>query len=83
VCLSLKLLVLVHKLDFFIPLLILPSATKIFPKVSPIVVFTERNDFALVPGLWNQWFWCDFDSKFGVFWADSGGLDFRWLKMQN
>ena len=45
--------------------------TKIFPKVSPIVVFITRNDVALVPGHLNQWFWRDFDSKFGVFWAVS------------
>ena len=46
--------------------------TKIFPKVSPIVVFTKGNDLALVPGHLNQLFLSSFDSKFGVFWAVSG-----------
>ena len=47
--------------------------TKILPKVSPIVVFTERIDLALVPGYLNRWFLSSFDSKFEVFWAVSGG----------
>ena len=46
--------------------------TKIFPRVSSIVVFTKINDLALVPGHLIQWFWRDFDSKFEVFWAVSG-----------
>jgi len=37
-----------------------------FAKGSPIKVFTERNNLALVPGHLNQWFGRDFDSKFGV-----------------
>ena len=41
--------------------------TNIFPRVSPIIVFTKRNELALVPGNLNQWLWRDFDSKFGVF----------------
>ena len=45
---------------------------KIFLKVSPIVVFNEINDLPLVPGHLNQWFWCNFDPKFGVFGAVSG-----------
>ena len=40
-----------------------------FPKVSQTVVFTKRNELALVPHHLNQWFWCDFDSKFVVFWG--------------
>ena len=47
--------------------------TKIFPKVSPLVVFTERIDLALVPSYLNRWFLSSFDSKFEVFWAVSGG----------
>ena len=46
--------------------------TIFFQKVSPIVVFIIRNDLALVPDHLKQWFWRDFDSKFGVFWAVSG-----------
>ena len=46
--------------------------TNIFTKVSQIADFTKINDLALVPGHFNQWFWRDFDSKFGVFWAVSG-----------
>jgi len=46
--------------------------TKIFPKVSPIVVFTKGNDLALVSGHLKQLFLSSFDSKFGVFWAVSG-----------
>ena len=41
--------------------------TNVFPKVSPIAIFTKRNYLALVPGHLNQWFWRDFDSKCGVF----------------
>ena len=44
--------------------------TKIFPKVSPIAVFTRRNYFALVPG--KKWFGHNFDSKLLVFGAVSG-----------
>ena len=47
-------------------------STKKFPRVSPFVVFTEINYLTLVSGHLNQWFWRDFDSKFGVFWAISG-----------
>ena len=47
--------------------------TKNFPKVSPLVVFTERIDLALVPSYLNRWFLSSFDSKFEVFWAVSGG----------
>ena len=43
--------------------------TKILPRVSLIVVFTNINYLALVPGHLNQWVWCNLDSKFGVFWA--------------
>ena len=45
---------------------------KFFLKVSPIVVFNEIYDLPLVPGHLNQWFWCNFDPKFGVFGAVSG-----------
>ena len=45
---------------------------KCFPIVSPIIVFSKINELALVPGHLKQWFWCDFDSKFGVFRAVSG-----------
>ena len=41
-----------------------------------VVVFTKRNDLALVPGHLNQWFWHDFDSKFILF------EGFRGSKMQ-
>ena len=43
----------------------LENPTKIFPIVSPIIVVTKRNKLTLVPGHVNQWFWRDFDSKFG------------------
>ena len=49
------------------------ATIKVLPKVSPIVVFIIRNDLALVPAHFNQWFWRDFDSlKFEVFWAVLG-----------
>ena len=41
-------------------------------KVIPIVVFHKRNDLALEPGHWNQWFLSSFDSKSAMFWAVSG-----------
>ena len=46
--------------------------TRYFLKVSPIVVFTKIYDLALVPINLKKWFWSDFGSKFGVFWAVSG-----------
>ena len=46
--------------------------TNIFPKVSPIVVFINRNDLALVSGHLNQWFWSDFSPNFSVLLAVRG-----------